>query len=429
MDWLFAWGLSRWRECRGLLHRLWWLRDQVRRILIGATSATIAFVWFTLPPEGLSAYLAEPNNLGIVFESIAVSTLVLGAVNFWARQRVDFVLERLPPLGPSDIRLRDGERVIPFRDQALLHMPAADRLLDAARNPLVYQPRPVPVHPLVQELLPLFIARLPDAQLDTTDDAKLRLGSDLTPSLLQRGDPVHLQATSYFRDRLTNSLANYRVRLQGRQLLDLRHEVLEPDGELMLLKTSPLANQLGASTLLVTADAQVVYLRQGNRVAENRQRLAPSGSGSFDRPAPARLGTMSFQDLARQEARRELREECGLQASDIVALRLCAFGRYLYRNGKPEVFCLARTQRYASDIQVPVREWDFQQRQVERHAFDGPVDAPQLAQALDVLRLKLERGAAGFENVSGPLYWAVVLARDDLLQMDEASRRAFFGAV
>lgn len=429
MDMMVAWALSRFREIKGIWSRVRWLRGHLIRVLLAVSSATIAFVFISIPKSGYAAYFSNPSNYGIIFESIAVATLLFSGIEFWVRQRVSLTFEKLPPLGKKEVKPPAGEEISQFRDQAIIFNPAVNLVLNAASNPIVFNKERFEVHPMINEMLPLFISRMPEVGLDTSDDAKVRLFTDVTKDLLKRGGKVHLQETSYFRDRLSNTLANYRVRLEGREILNLRSETVTADGRLVSLKESLLSNQLGGSTLLVTSDATIVYLRQGNRVRENHGRLAPAGSGSFDLPPVRSRANLTFQTFARHEALRELREECGLSPEDVSCIQICGFGRYLYRNGKPEVFCIATTFRDSHSIKVPAREWDFQQRKVEIQGFEGDVTSANVVRGLDALRIRLEGGEAGFEQVSGPLYWNVLFARDYLAQLDQAAEDELFGGL
>lgn len=424
MDMIFAWVLSRGRDLRGLLARVRWLGQDLLKVVLAITAGALAFVLFSVPRTDYAAFFANASNYGIFFETVSVTSLIYGGIALWVRTRTTLVFERLTPLDKTTVAPQPDEEILVYQRQAILYNPALNPLLESASNPVGFTEVSFHVHPLIRELLPSFILSMPETKIDTSDDAKVRLYTDLTVDLLQRGGKVHLQRTSYFRDRLTNTLANYRVRLDGREILNLRHEVVQANRRLVSLKESTMSNQLGSSTLLLTSDSTIVFLRQGNRVAENAGRLAPAGSGSFD--LPKQRAALNFQAFARDEARRELCEECGLPPGDVVAIQLCGFGRYLYRNGKPEVFCIAVTRRDSQSIEVPLREWDYQQRHVERHGFDGSLCAANVVRGLDALRLRLEEGGPGFEQVSGPLYWNVLFARDYLAALDSTREQALF---
>lgn len=427
MDSLLAWLLSRGRDLRGIWDRVCWLRLELVKLALAIAAGALAFTLFSLPREGYAAFFSSAANYGIFFEAVSITSLAFGGVALWVRTRTMLVFEPLPALNGLTVEPRPDEQISIHQGQAIIYKPAVNRLLESSINPIEFSDAPFDIHPLVRELLPSFIISMPETKIDTFDDPKVRLYTDLTTDLLTSGGKVHLQRTSYFRDRLTNTLANYRVRLEGREILNLRHEAIDPNRRLIPLKESTLSNQLGCSTLLVTSDATIVFLRQGNRTSENAGRLAPAGSGSFD--LPKRLSRLDFQAFAREEARRELQEECGLASADVVAVQLCGFGRYLYRNGKPELFCIAVTRRDSQSIRVPLREWDYQQRHVERHSFEGSVCAANVVSGLQALLARLDAGGPGFEQVSGPLYWNALFARDYLSTIDGAQEAALFAGV
>lgn len=424
MDMILALVLSRGRDLRGMWGRVCWLGPDLLKLMLAITAGVLAFVLFSVPRTDYAAFFANASNYGIFFETVSITSLIYGGIALWVRKRTTLVFERLPLLDKGTVKPQPGEEISVHQDQAIVYNPAVNRLLESSSNPVVFTEVTFDVHPLIRELLPWFILSMPETKMDTSDDAKVRLYTDITVDLLQSRGKVHLQRTSYFRDRLTNTLANYRVRLDGREILNLRHEAVEADQRLVSLKESTLSNQLGCSTLLVTSDCTIVFLRQGNRVTENAGRLAPAGSGSFD--LPKQRSDLNFQVFARDEARRELCEECGLLPGDGVAIQLCGYGRYLYRNGKPEVFCIAVTRRDSQSIKVPLREWDYQQRCVECHSFDGNLCAANAVLGLDALLLRLAAGGRGFEQVSGPLYWNVLLARDYLAAIDRTREHALF---
>lgn len=424
---LVAWLWSRSRDVRGLLSRLVWLRGHLGQLVLATAAGAITFAFFSVPDGDYVAYFGQPSNVGVIIEAVALSALAYSLIAAWSTNHVSVVMERQDNLDEQSIRPDDGMELSAFRDQVIMFSPEVNRLLQSASNRIRFTRRDYEVHPIIRRMLPIFLFKLPEARLDTTDDAKVGLRTDLVPEVLASAEPVFLQKSSYFRDRLSNTLANYRVVLDGRVLLNLRHEAVDSSNRLISLKESKLSNQLGASTLLVTADGAIVFLRQGNRTAENAGRLAPAGSGSFDLPRRFRQLDVSFQDFARSEATRELCQECGLRSEEILAIQICGFGRYLYRNGKPEVFCIASTTRDSHSIAIPVREWDYQQVEVERQPISGALTARNVVQALAQLIERMESRSHGFEAVSGPLYWNAKFALDRLEHISAEDEQALLG--
>jgi hypothetical protein len=87
------------------------------------------------------------------------------------------------------------------------------------------------------------------------NEKKVRLCTDLQTIGLD--DPVVLQETCYFDDRVTNNFA--KCRLSAGEETILGHRFMVDRGGLVDLKhASDLSNQLGGSTLLITQDKRIV---------------------------------------------------------------------------------------------------------------------------------------------------------------------------
>jgi 8-oxo-dGTP pyrophosphatase MutT (NUDIX family) len=159
---------------------------------------------------------------------------------------------------------------------------------------------------------------------------------------------------------------------------------------------------LGASIVAVTSDRRVVLVRQSSHSKLSPGLLAPSGSGGgdwSDRAAPGGL-----RGLATQIALRELEEECGLGRTDIVAVKVLGYGRFLQRGGKPEFFALARLGCAAHRIKVAGSE----RLLVEGHEFVGlPSDAPSAGAALRLAAAELGRDRSA--ELSSSLWWNLEL--------------------
>src|SRR5579862_6482340 len=161
-------------------------------------------------------------------------------------------------------------------------------------------------------------------------------------------------------------------------------------------------------------------IAQQSRSAENPDKLAPSGSGSFDAGRIRPFRNRSLQALVRAEAMRELCEECGLPQKDVHAIQICGYGRYIYRAGKPEFFCVATTAKVYNEVSVPTRELDWQHKQksgmrlvpLDRDAGLETLRNTMIA-ALTQHAHELEHNNAS-QPVSGPLLWNLRLAADYL---------------
>jgi hypothetical protein len=184
------------------------------------------------------------------------------------------------------------------------------------------------------------------------DGKKVRLCTDL---LVGTSGPntVAIEKTRYFSTMVTNDSV-------GIELVSRDHpkrkasfngrEFCFPGDEVTPCSESDCSNQIGASTIAVTADDHLVILRQGSGSTISPGKLASSGSGSADWKDTRNCD--SLQTLVKNVALRELQEECGLVDSDIGDFQILGFGRLLARGGKPEFFCIARLRCDYSRIRV-----------------------------------------------------------------------------
>jgi hypothetical protein len=420
-----AFVLSFFRLLRGLFDRLCWLKLDILKILITIVSGFIAFIFF-VPPNTINlSYFLDFHNISFLFKGLGLVFFILSGIRFAMLLRTNLVFEKLPLINASYIKKNSAtnEVIHSYREQAIVYSPSLNMAIQNGRNPIKLITKPFEVHPVIKKMLPLFILRMPDSQLDTFDSKKVRLVSDLSKDFIENSKVVNLQRTSYFRDRLSNSLANYTVYLDGRKFLELRTEVIE-NGNLISLRTSHLSNQLGGSVMLITKNGTITFLKQGNRTAENARLQSPAGSGSFDLLRKSTMESLTFQAYAIQQTKRELIEECGLSDSDIVSIQICGFGRYLYRNGKPEVFCIASTTRDSHSINPPILEWDYQQKVPMFESIIGRCNKDNTVIAFQSLKRKLDDRKFG--NACGALYWNVMFAIEYLKNMSTENEANLF---
>jgi hypothetical protein len=422
---IYSWLLSRFRMLRGFLARVLWLRTYYLKLLLTVLSAVMVFAFFSINEGGWYSMAVNIQNYGYLTEAIAVLILAFSLIKGWSIAHTDVTFEKLEPITWIANETGAYNSCVPFGKHAIVFNTDVNLSLELGMNPLRMISGKFKLHPLIYQLLPVFIMKMPEAGLDTSDDEKVRLASDLDPDVIRSGTTLNLQRTSYFRDRLSNTLANYLVKMEGRVILDLRNtEVRTREGYFYSLRESALSNQLGGSVILFTSDSTIIILSQGNRTAENAGRLAPAGSGSFDTLPRKKLEALTFQEYARKEVARELREECGLSEQDVHNIQICGFGRYLYRNGKPEVFCVATTRKTSNEIRIPVREWDYQQKKVKILPFWGTLSRESALTGIAQLISNIELKADGYENSSAPLYWNALFAKQylEVLEVEDEAR-------
>lgn len=424
---IFLLLISIWRTIKGISHRIEWLKSHYLQFLLSLFSAYIVFSLFSISGNELREQLTSIQNYGYLTESIAVLVIAFSLVKGWKLLRTDIVFEKQDNINELPKNIDTYKKISTFDNHSIVYDDLVNRNLESGSNPIRLNNEIFELHPLVNEMLPFFILNMPEAKIDTTDDLKVRLNSDIDNQFITSNLEVNLQKTSYFRDRLSNSLANYIVMKDGRVIFDLRpHEVLTQEGYFYSLRESRLSNQLGGSVILFTSDSSVVLLKQGNRTSENSGKLAPSGSGSFDYLTKKSIEKQTFQEFSKQQIIRELTEECGLESADIHDIQICGFGRYLYRNGKPEIFCVASTKKSSSEISISVKELDFHQKEIEILSFEVGLSKENVISGLEKLISKIENKENGFSNCSGVLYWNVLFAKKYIETLDDERLQKLF---
>lgn len=243
----------------------------------------------------------------------------------------------------------------------------------------------------------------------TTNDDKVKLCNDISLDILNHKKDISIQKTNYFKDRLSNTLANYQIDHNNDEFINLRKEFVLRDGKLISLTDSKLSNQLGGSSILVCKEG-IVLLTQNN-TNENPDSLSPSGSGSFDFKNPHDFKT--FQKFAKYEAARELIEECGLLREDL-EIQLCGYGRYIYRNGKPEIFCIASTTKSWNELKPSLHERLYQKKSIKTIEIEGEINRVNTIKLLEKLTVDCEEQREPCKNANGPLYWNLLFALEYL---------------
>jgi hypothetical protein len=208
-----------------------------------------------------------------------------------------------------------------------------------------------------------------------SNDQKVRLLSDIFTDC-GAGQAVELQDTDYLASRSSNDLAFERIELRTRGLdnrNEARSELLynglsfflneETDHSVFRgFGDSECSNQLGVSTLALTADGYLLLVDQLKGGLESADLIAPSGSGSLDwDDLPSNAARHDFWNWIVKASKRELREELGIavehlprayrrptrdQLKSLAAISietvLIGFGGMLHRGGKPDFFFLSK---------------------------------------------------------------------------------------
>jgi hypothetical protein len=250
---------------------------------------------------------------------------------------------------------------------------------------------------------------------EVVNDKKVRLCTDL--QRVEHDGPIRLQRTCYFDDRVTNNFAKYRLR-SGEETI-LGHRFMVDRGGLVELEhASDLSNQLGGSTLLLTADKVLVLSEQARGSQENASRFASTGSGSFDWLHLVRLkkelDELKFSEFAISEIERELTEEVAFDPGMEHKTFLVGYGRYLYRNGKPEVFGLTVSKQSSRTLHVRHQEWDFLEKKLDMNSCVQALTSKSVLEGLKSLMQRRISLPMNSDHMSVPLLMNIETSMDYL---------------
>ncbi|HEY0637989.1 MAG TPA: hypothetical protein VGD67_10105 [Pseudonocardiaceae bacterium] len=199
------------------------------------------------------------------------------------------------------------------------------------------------------------------------------------PLVRPGGDPsvVRLHRARFFDGQCSNELCTVRIRHRetGRVHDVRRTDLVSTSGVLRSLSESELADLVGVSTMALTVDGRFVVVRQSDRNSASPLLLAPSGSGSLeprDLAPPAGGGAPPLRDVLVRGMERELCEETGIAAGDVVRTRVVGFARWMERGAKPEFFGLTELSVTASALRFAPLGSD--ERVYSSGVFTVPVD-------------------------------------------------------
>lgn len=299
------------------------------------------------------------------------------------------------------------------KNQAIIYSEEINSNLEKSINPIRVLKNSYELPFIVQHFSKYLIRELRNTnswKSTTVNDNKVRLCTEISLDILKNKKDITIQKTNYFKDRLSNTLANFQIDHNNDEFINLRNGlVLNKENKLIGLNDSKLSNQLGGSTILICKEGIVLLVQ--NNTNENPDSLSPSGSGSFDFKNPEKFE--SFQKFARHQSRRELMEECGLSEKDIV-IQLCGYGRYLYRNGKPEVFCIASTTKSWNDLSPTMHERLYQKKDIKTFRIEGVVNKENTIIKLNQIIDDTKNKRYPCDNANGPLFWNLIFAKNYL---------------
>jgi hypothetical protein len=347
-----------------------------------ALEVVIALAGLALIGLALAGYGGH-SRLDIVGWALALAGagLLFGDLRRRSRRRLDVRISFNEGFRELSERARPpaGYEKIVFAGKCCFTSDEINRLLDTASNPIRLDRRQFRVPVQIQAYQELGVAqRAPDY-----NEKKVGLRTDLTPTLLSNHLEVKAQASDYFKGVSTNEMVQHKFERceDGRRLRRWAVDYVVSDlvfegDELIDLDDSVLANNIGVTALLLTADYNIVLQEQGSQAVDSR-RINLGSSGSLDladlyfTPHSGLTPLRTLQDAIRHGMEREAAEETGAaigpgNSSTI----LTGYARYLHRGGKPEFFGIIRTTSSFEALGARHSERKFVHR-IYREPFEG----------------------------------------------------------
>ena len=327
---------------------LFFVTTRIWTLGVGIAGVLAAALTLVSPPLGLALSFA-----GLLIGLVLFMRDVVLTRKQWSRLQCIAVASPFPV---ADVQLPLGYEgavylCIENRGTMLVH-PDADRVLQKAPLAVEQDPTPYRLPAELRELAPVALRTI-RAGRTIFDGPTLGLRDDLLPEVSDESRPMRLMQTSFFKQVCSAELCQYRIvdRMTGSET-DIRlMELVAPSGRLVTLAESRLANNVGISTLAFTSDDLLLVVHQSQRNTASGRLLAPSGSGSLEPADLIAAGPgASLQDVVVHGVERELCEETGIRAEDVLETQMVGFGRWLERGAKPEFFAVTRLKIPASDV-------------------------------------------------------------------------------
>lgn len=349
-----------------------------------------------------NTYLVVVSFAGL---AIGLAAIVVSAIS-WHRSVQDLRLHREPrPARLLEIprRLADAGYEIIFRrgqpQDALLTSPQVNHaLFNGSTGKFLVEPRRF--RPSLPNTVAYVLLREFTQQRSVVlfNALKVRLATDLMLAPSGSLEAVKVQPTRYFDTMITNNSIG--VMITSCRTRDITFDGTEacfPRHLVPVCDQSSCANQIGTSTIAVTADHYLVLVEQSRRSNLSRNLLAPSGSGSADWKDAEHISDL--QQFVKRAAGRELTEECGLTETAISWMRIIGFGRILQLGGLPQFFCLAKLECLYERIKISRPERSLIDYHIKLDVYGkGQTEARAILEAIRSLRKQGHR-------ISSSLWW------------------------
>lgn len=150
---------------------------------------------------------------------------------------------------------------------------------------------------------------------------------------------VSVSKGEYYETCLTNFIYTQKLSHQSGFFLEPPFNI--HNYPIQTLDKSVMSDHIGVSTLAITCDGYVIFLKQNEKALFNMDCLVPSGSGSVDYDDLEK--EQDFRETIINAAERELNQETKIQiekSKEKKATEIIGFYRDLKRGGKPEFCCI-----------------------------------------------------------------------------------------
>lgn len=336
---------------RGIWHRIHFFISNNRAATVGWALSAIGLSLASAPTQ-----LSESIRLGLGLLALAVSLYF-----FWEKvvvwRRSYTTLEPVfPPLGFREKVAAEGLALVEIDNSVAVTSDGVNEALWYSQNAIDLDSRRYKLPKPIDEFYRVIFRELP-TKLHTTNDAKVRLVTQMHRRQLGSSAPIRLQRTDYYSGLATNEAAPYVLYSPSHGELFRGSDHFFRDGELLPLEQSSASNHIGVTTLVLTRDLRLAYQLQGRNMIDSNKHAA-SGSGSLDWEDVKRFETLfgrtpHFEDLVRFGMEREAIEEIGVvEDRSRMKTWLTGYARLIHRGGKPDFFGLTVVDQDSAELRI-----------------------------------------------------------------------------
>lgn len=407
-----------------------WLRTVGHRCFRFLVEYRWTLLGLTVVAVGIISMVASIATWILLLEAAFSVVLIALEVfkNLRESQRTRFFRRSYESFDDAIASYADGDvRVLTFAAGTFVHYLRASASMRALDPNVALAPRAYTVPPELQPHSKRFlkhVLRNPALFGKRFNGPCLGWNTNFEDDAWTSGDIEVMQAR-HFDMIQSDLLAAYDVEIDEHRVLELgRSLFIDRHGALRNFRGSWLLNLIGASTIAVTTDGQLVQTEQTSSNQDSRDLLAPSGSGSAERQDFLGRDAVPISAFATAAATRELTEEVNLDAAMVGDTFFLGFGRWLQNAGRGELLCVTFLTVDSDTVnRRPVRTAErVYTRKARCVRFAAPVDRWDPANPGDMLPLDYRI------RMSVPLGAALSMLAADTRDADSEIRRRLVGA-